>query len=721
VARGGAGRFADRRTRRGEDAIIGVTRARGGALQKIGKFEIVAVLGQGAMGTVYRARDPILDRMVALKTVSPELLTKRDTMARFQREARAAAKLQHPNVVIIYELGEEGGTLFIAMELLEGMDLAQAMDPPDRLSVKDKVRIMVDVCRGLDYAHKNGVVHRDIKPANIRLLKDGTVKIVDFGIARTVDSQMTQTGLILGTPSYIAPEVLAEGRVDHRADMWAVGIMLYEMLAGRRPYDAPTIAGLVYRIVHQPPPPLDPVALRIPPALAEVTAIALAKDPGARFQDMAEMGRALENAAGLTGRGDVPLTPEARERAYALNFDEAKRLLLANDLERALEAARRAQALEPSRRDVLALIETIEQQLTEAPTLINTPRPLPTVNLPLTPVEEARPGPPPAAPGRGLPTPVLTELRLRGAAVFRELATFGEPPSTAAAGLSPAGDLLATAGSDGALRLWDLHTRTRVKTFRTELHQRTGHDAMAGVIAFSPDGGLLASGHVDGAVHLWNVEVGEEYPVRLRHDALVGAIAFSPDGSVLASGGMDSNLKLWEVRAAVGGEARRELLRQPSGVTSLAYAGRGAWIATGHANRVIRVHDAKTLRLVATLRGPEAQVSLLAAAPDGRRLAAASHDRTIRLFDLGSRTELFSVGGHRRPTTSLSFFSDGTHFATVALDNAVLVWDCESRATIAALWGQAEESFAAVSLFRGGDHIAVALADGRIRLWGPAA
>ena len=146
------------------------------------------------MGTVYRARDPILDRMVALKTVSAQLLANEDVRVRFQREARAAARLQHPNIVTVFELGEADGTVYIAMELLPGMDLVEAMVPAERLPLPEKLRTMVQVCRGLDFAHKKGVIHRDVKPANIRLLPDGTVKLVDFGIARMGDSTRDPDG-----------------------------------------------------------------------------------------------------------------------------------------------------------------------------------------------------------------------------------------------------------------------------------------------------------------------------------------------------------------------------------------------------------------------------------------------------------------------------------------------------------------------------------------------
>jgi WD40 repeat protein len=311
-------------------------------------------------------------------------------------------------------------------------------------------------------------------------------------------------------------------------------------------------------------------------------------------------------------------------------------------------------------------------------------------------------------------------VKTRGASAFREIATFGEPPATQVSLLCPTWPLLATSGTDGSIRLWDLLSHRCVQVLRTELHQRTGHDALALSLAFSPDGALLASGHVDGSIHLWHLESGREYPARLRHEQMVGALAFSPDGGILASGGMDATLKLWEVGAAIAGEARRELHRQPAGVTSIVYAAGGSSVITGHANRIVRVSDAKSGRLLATLRGPEGPVHLLCLAPDGRRLAVASQDRRTRFFDLETRQPEAMLPSQRKPTTALSFFGDGTHLLLVAGDNAVQLWEVESQTSVASLWGPADESFAGVALYGEEDHIAVALTDGRVRLWGPA-
>lgn len=678
------------------------------------------------MGTVYRARDPILDRQVALKTISPGLLQNREARARFEREARAAARLQHPNIVTIYELGEVGGQLFIAMELIEGQDLAEAMLARDRLTVEDKLRIIVDVCEGLDFGHKRGVYHRDVKPANVRL--GGArlhVKLVDFGIARLEDSTMTHSGTILGTPSYIAPEVLTGAPVDQRADMWAVGVMLFELLSGQRPFEAPTIASLIYRIVHEPPPLLEAARLGLPQALTAIVERALAKNPNGRYRDLGELIAALQRVLGVAVTR-TPLADEARAAAFRAQLDEARRALGAGDHETALAAGRRALALEPGRTEALQVVDEAERRLGEASTAdvgASAGRAVALATAATT-TPRAPLMPPVAAPsGTRRPTTsqVLLQLERRGAAAFAEQALFGEPPATQCASLAPRGDLLAVASVDGSIRFWDLQARTCALTLRTELHLRTGHDALALALAFSPDGTLLASAHVDGGVHVWDLERACELKVRLRHDAMASAVTFSPDGAVLASGGMDSTLKLWDVRAARAGEARRELHRQPAGVSALCYAEAGSVLVSGHANRALRVLDPRTGRLLASLRGPEGKISLLTLHPDGQHLLAVSQDRTMRLFDVATRSQALCLPAQRRAPTGLSFFPGGQKLATVAQDNAVQLWDLAGASPSAALWGRQDEVFNGLAVFGGGDHLAVALADGRVRIWGPAA
>ena len=462
-------------------------------------------------------------------------------------------------------------------------------------------------------------------------------------------------------------------------------------LAGRRPFASRDFATLANLIIQGPLPPLEDAVPGLPPGLREVAQKALAKSPHDRYPDLALMAAELLKAVGMPQSGDPPLSNETRRRAYAQNLEEAKRSMAEDDLEGALSAARRAQALEPSGREVVGLLEGIEAGLEGddlAPTQVH--------------------------------APVVTQIRARGAAVYRDLGTFGEPPQAQTTAFSPVRQELALAGNDGAVRLWDLAARRRTLVLRTEMHQRAGHDARAVCLAFSPDGKLLASGHVDGAIHLFDLTRGEEVPVKLRHEEMVSCLAFSPDGKALASGGTDTNLKLWDVAGCQAGESRRELYRQPSAMAALAYTDNGQKLVTAHTNRTLRVLDAGTIRLTATLRGPEAPVTLVRPDPKGQLLAAGSQDRLLRIFNLETGAPPLTLGPFRKPLTAACFFDDGRHLITAGLENVAQIWDLDSRAVMASLYGAGDESFVGVALYGSGDHVVAALADGRIRLWGPA-
>ncbi len=205
--------------------------------EKIGKYQILERIGRGGMGTIFKAHDPILNRPVALKVISTDIDVTDEVRARFFREAQACARLSHPNIVTVYDMGEDGGRLFIVMELLDGVELRRLIADRAPLALEEKLSIMSQVCDGLFYAHQRGIVHRDIKPGNIMRLRSGQVKILDFGIAQmeSVQETLTRTGLIMGTLRYMAPEQI-RGRADHRTDIFAVGAVCYEFLSLRPPF-----------------------------------------------------------------------------------------------------------------------------------------------------------------------------------------------------------------------------------------------------------------------------------------------------------------------------------------------------------------------------------------------------------------------------------------------------------------------------------------------------
>ena len=287
----------------------------GGAVEKpmLGRYQVDKELGKGAMGVVYLGKDPKIGRVVAIKTMAlsqefaGEELT--DARERFFREAETAGRLQHQNIVTIFDAGEEHDLAYIAMEFLKGRDLAEFCKGDHLLPVATVVSIVVRVAEALAYAHKQNVVHRDIKPANIMYeLESDTVKVTDFGIARITDSSKTKTGLVLGTPSFMSPEQLAGKKVDGRSDLYSLGVMLFQMLAGVLPFRGDSMAELMYKIANEEAPDIRIVRPELSEALARVVSRALSKRPEVRYQDGADFAKDLRDASGHAkdGAADRP-------------------------------------------------------------------------------------------------------------------------------------------------------------------------------------------------------------------------------------------------------------------------------------------------------------------------------------------------------------------------------------------------------------------------------
>lgn len=264
----------------------------------IGRYRLTKTLGRGAMGVVYLGYDEAIDRQVAVKTIHRALLEGEDGaewLERFRREVRAAGRCLHPNIVTVFEFGEENGIPYIVMEYVQGRELRDYLKERQPLPLANAVAVAVQVLHALDHAHACGVVHRDIKPGNIILLPDGQVKVSDFGIARVeATGGMTQHGMTVGTPSYMAPEQFGGREVDRRADLYATGVVLFETLTGVRPFAGGSASDLMYKVLHDIPSPVTRVNPRLPPEIDGVLAKALAKAPDQRFQSANQFIAALE-------------------------------------------------------------------------------------------------------------------------------------------------------------------------------------------------------------------------------------------------------------------------------------------------------------------------------------------------------------------------------------------------------------------------------------------
>ena len=292
-----------------------------------GRYQIVKKLGAGAFGTVYKAKDKILGRMVAIKTIRLEGLAAAgasldELMDRFKREAQVSAQLKHPNIVTIYDIGDADGVSYLAMEFIDGVGLEKVISSAGRLTLERAASIGAQVADALDFAHKHSVVHRDIKPANIMIESEDRVKVTDFGIAKTLNSgeHLTMTGSLLGTPSYMSPEQARGGEIDGRSDLFSVGCVLYEMLAGQKAFRGDSITALIFKIITEEPPPIQSLDPTVPEAMVHIIAKALAKAPEMRYQSGREL---TEDLLAFTRPGSTPTvrvaeTPTERSSPSAM-------------------------------------------------------------------------------------------------------------------------------------------------------------------------------------------------------------------------------------------------------------------------------------------------------------------------------------------------------------------------------------------------------------------
>ena len=295
----------------------------------LGKYELRQVLGKGAMGTVYEGFDPIIARQVAIKTVrlpDPDDVEAQEELARFKREAQAAGRLSHPNIVGVFDYGETPEIAYIVMEFVDGTTLKHVVDKKERFELAEIVRLMEALMAGLQFSHDRGVVHRDIKPANIMLTKAGEVKIADFGIARIESSSMTQAGTMLGTPSYMSPEQFMGQTVDSRTDLYSSGVMLYQLLTGEKPFEG-GLTAIMHKVLNTEPPPPSALSVTVPSGFDAVVKKAMAKRPEDRFATARDFAQALRTA--FTAR----LEPEAA--GFGLGADDF------NDAEATMVAPRR--------------------------------------------------------------------------------------------------------------------------------------------------------------------------------------------------------------------------------------------------------------------------------------------------------------------------------------------------------------------------------------------
>lgn len=338
-------------------------------ISQLGRYQIISELGQGAMGVVYKAMDPLIDREVAIKTINLSLaLEEREEYeARFYQEAKAAGRLSHPNIVTIYDVGRSGDIAYMAMEYLQGRELRDILNDNRILAITQVIDIISQVGLGLSYAHEHGIVHRDIKPSNVMIIRDGHVKITDFGIARMASAAVrTQTGMVLGSPKYMSPEQVMGKQTDQRSDIFSLGVMLYEMLTGQAPFQGENVNAIMYQTLNAAPPAPGTVNFEVPEMLNFIVAKALSKELDSRYQNARDLVNDLRACRDSLPRvaivGDM-LNPASFEHAASAQGElgaesnQVPALGLSSSFDSA-EATMRLAAMTASEEEVEALSKT---------------------------------------------------------------------------------------------------------------------------------------------------------------------------------------------------------------------------------------------------------------------------------------------------------------------------------------------------------------------------
>jgi WD40 repeat protein len=688
-------------------------------------YDILGELGRGGMGVVYKARQMRLGRTVALKMVLGGGHAGPEELQRFRTEAEAIARLQHPNIVQIYEVDEQNGLPYFSLEFCGGGSLQQKLaDKP--LPPRDAAALVEQLARAMQAAHEAGVLHRDLKPGNVLLSPQsssgegspvtwlGTPKITDFGLAKKLDEVgTTASGAIMGTPSYMAPEQTGERRVPigPACDVYSLGAILYECLTGRPPFKAATALETLRQVTHEEPVPPRQLNSKVPTDLETICLKCLHKEPLKRYgsalalaDDLQRYLRGEPVLARPVGRVERSVRWVRRNPSLAAALATVAAVLLLGtafssyfgvvasyDAERARngeQAARQSAAAEKEAR------ELADDRLA-----------ISTMMLARSRFEEGD-----ARLADELLAKVPQERRTAGWGLLRHyvggslLTLRGHTGSVYGVAISADGQLLASASADTTVKLWDVRSGQERRTL-------AGHTASVNSAAFAPDGLLLASASSDKTVKLWDVRTGQALHTLGGHTKDVTSVAFSPDGQLVASACDDETVKLWDART---GQEMRTLYAGDR-IRSVAFSPDGQLLASAGWNACVTLWDVRSGHEVRTciLRGIH---NVVAFAPAGRQLATAGVSRRVQRWDAASGKEVGSFG---RDLTyaiwSIAYSPDGQWVAG-AVGSELAIWDVRTGRLLRMLRGHLAPIWS-VAFAADGQLIASASDDQTVKVW----
>ncbi len=668
-----------------------------GMVGRLGPFDVRRVIGRGGMGVVLQGFDPWLHRDVAIKVLDPQLAGNDVARQRFCREARAAAAVANDHIVAVYQVNEDekSGLPFLVMQLIQGESLEQRLRKVERLSVPDAVRIGMQAAAGLAAAHATGLIHRDVKPGNI-LLEAPTdkAKLTDFGLARAAeDLKLTRTGFVAGTPLYMAPEQARGDDIDVRADLFSLGSVMYETLAGKPPFEGRTPLAVLRRVADEAHPPLRKVNPAVPVWLENLVDRLLAKDPDDRFQTAQEVAESLafkwstlqtvsplDAAAAPSGRLSTPAACTAKhKRAFCIRTAATLATVFGAGL--CIGAVAVGLFMPPDMGRAAAPEAVAPQALAALPAASDQdtgPDPVHTFDASDGAVWAVALSPDGKTIAAGTESGQINLWNVTTGA-RREFVPPGKAKGPAHIGtvwmveFIDDGKTLVSASDDGVVQLWDVATRRHA--------DRPLQVPAIRSAAVSPDGKLVAVGDRSGAIWVFDLK-SRRLVLNYDQNSVVNAVAFAPDSAVLASGGADGSLVIWDVPKDAQ-LAREEVSKTP--VYGLCFSKDGAQLTTASwsPDQAAQVWNVANGRPVGKHTAQPEGAWAAPFSPSGGVFATAGQDGSTRLWDAGTGKQLGRLNRHKGPVQTARFAKDGM-LVTGGRDGTVRVWDAPACAAEAA-------------------------------------
>lgn len=680
-----------------------------GQSQTLGRFQMDPEWEprSGGFGTVYKAWDPVLERDVALKVPHPGLLSQDQDQQRYLREPKAAARLQHPNIVQVFDANLEGDTIYIASAFIAGRSLEDAIQTA-RLDFRRSALIVQKLAEALHYAHHQGVVHRDVKPANIMLDSKDEPMLMDFGLAQIQEAtdRLSQDGTVLGTPVYMPPEQAkgAIAEVGPHSDQYSLGVVLYEMLTGERPFSGPPEL-VISLVINQEPERPSSHNPGIPRDLETICLKAMAKEPTTRYATCHDFAGDLQRWL-----NDQPI--QARRSSVAERFSRWCR-----------------------RNPLVAGLSGLSATLLVLATVVS-------------------------AVGYANTSAALVDAKVqreiakkKGKETERQFRVAERERNRAMAESRRAYCNYYVAQMNLTQRDWEerqianVHKRLELtlpehtnnedlrgfewyywnRLCRSEPGLRRGHTTYVNCVAFSSDGRLASAGRdgVLGEIKIWDATTGQESLSLKGHSATVWSVAFSPDGTRLASASADLTVKVWDTStgqslwAMATGQVSSRLYGHSGHLMRVAFSPDGERLAAASGDKMVMVWDVATGKQSLTLKGHTASVTSVAFSPDGLRLASASTDETVKVWDAATGQESLTLKGHAGAVFSVVFSPDGLRLASASSDQTVKVWDAAKGQESLTLTGHTENVLC-VAFSPDGQRLASAGSDQTVKVWDAA-